>query len=186
MKPYNLENIIYNPVGLDAEIERLCAVLEELDWLEVAYRRAWLLPTLGERKTKNEWKVLSGTDYLTLTKDTDLRSFSLVSVTSGESYEKDMVWHMDATKKSRDIGIVFIVDLQRIAPQKGYIYTEELKLEIIEKLKTVEGLEIENYHDNDYREIFKGLQVDGTGFEWVLYPWAAMRFNGVLTYNAGC
>ncbi len=85
-------------------------------------------------------------------------------------------------------GLVFWFDILSIYPEKTALETEAIKEQVLELLTEKIHLSsgsytIERISDNA-NEVFKGFAQPGYDEKYLLYPYAAIRFSGILTFTS--
>lgn len=182
-----IQNPILNPKGIDRVISDIVTKLSNISWLTKVYQRAWVLRENMTDAQKFVAKIyLQNGDYFEpIPQDNEL-GVCFTMVTSEEGYGTDPNTDESEPLKSRNISLLFSVNLKEIDNTKDYVFTEELKEEAEVWLDKVEGLTINSYIDEDYRQVFSGLNI--SDFQLMQYPYAAFRFNCTVEYggNRNC
>ena len=181
MSLYTYPNENTQPVGLDAKIRDINTELSALGWLTHQFERVWRTPETAERRVKTKFKTLSGDDFMTIAKNDDVSAFSFFVAEGPESV-------IDNAQKAyeREVGLIMILNLPNVLINANYIATEEIKLQVQEILINIPFAEYIRYHDNDPRRVFSGIDLENTGYELTVWPYAALRFDLKLTYGAYC
>lgn len=170
------------PKGIDKVIANINLKLSDLTWLTKTYQRAWVLKDSTEAQKFVAKIYLQGGEYLEPIPQDNEMGISVVMVTSAETnLLNDPTTDSYESEKRRDIAIIFGVNLKEIDPSKDYVFTEDLKEEVELQLEKVERLQINSYVDEDYRQVFAGLNI--TDFNILQYPYAAFRFNCTVFYG---
>ncbi|MBL7738716.1 MAG: hypothetical protein JNK14_05815 [Chitinophagaceae bacterium] len=190
---YNNPSIlsISAPTGLDNAIESIRASLATISWLTKSFGRAWEFKEMRDDKTLTIPKVFQGTntfktgEYLNVLPNDYLQAQSFICCTGPEKW--DTFNRFDGSMKSREIAIIFWVNLKLIDDTKNYIFTEELKADVETILSQHSSvMSIDEYYDEIAEDIFKGWSVDDVKNQYLMYPYAGMRFNLIISYPEVC
>lgn len=177
---------IINPKGIDKVIESICSKLSAVTWLSNIFRRAWTISNAnGGSNSFTPMAYLSNMQYYNLLPNDNFTALSFVTVNGIERYssEEEVNSHNYEPTKERNISVIFWCDLSKINSTKDYIFTEELKSEIEPLLSDVNGLVINSYIDEDYRQIFSGFDISEVDSKFFSYPYAIFKFNCTVTYG---
>ncbi len=177
---YHEANEIYLPTGIDKRFDEINKELEVIDWLTVRHGRAWRVSESSTKQNKQKFKLLTDGDFLTLAKDDDVSAFSFWVADDFET-----VIENGQGGYEREVGLVVVANLPRIG-KKDYIYTEELKQEVMSVLTTIPFCDVTRYYDNDTKRVFGGVNLENTGFELTVFPFATLRFNIKIKYGNYC
>jgi hypothetical protein len=173
---------ISSPKGIDKVIANINLQLGDLTWLTKTYQRAWVLKdsTVAQKFVAKIY--LQNGEYIEPIPQDNEMGISVVMVTSPETnlINEPNTDTFEAEKR-RDIAIIFGVNLKEIDPSKDYVFTEELKEGVELQLEKVDRLQVNSYVDEDYRQVFAGLNI--TEFNILQYPYAAFRFNCTVFYG---
>lgn len=181
MSRYAYPNENASPVGLDAKIKAINEALLGLPWLTTQYERVWRVPETADKRIKTKFKLLSGDDFMTIAKDDEINAFSFFVAEGPET-------PIDNGQKAyeREVGLIMVLNLPNVLDGVSYIATEEIKLQVQDILLNIDFAEYLRYHDNDPRRVFSGIDLENTGYELAVWPYAALRFDLKLTYGAYC
>lgn len=187
---YNNPSILSIPAprGLDLVIESIRTVLDTyLLWLDKSYGRAWEFKEKGvEDKVSKIPKAYMGEgEYLPVLPNDFLVAQSFIAAKGPEQWEQFN--RIEGSIKKRDLAIIFWVNLKQIDPTKDYIFTEELKAEIEDLLKRHPSvLSLNNYYDEIAEDVFQGYDIDDVDTQYLMYPYAGMRFDLTIIYDEAC
>jgi hypothetical protein len=180
-----IQQPILNPVGIDRVIEDICVALGEIHWHKNIFRRAFRIYEVSGKKSTTKAKAyLKNSEYYDVLANDNFKSLSFITVDTPETILDDVVsseWNNDRT---RDLSVVFWVQLDKIYCL-DYVYTEVLKREIEKALATVDSLTIKKYYDEDYRQVFKGFDIDQKDLQLMTFPYAGFRFECTAEYGGG-
>ena len=118
-------------------------------------------------------------EYLTVLPNDKFKGMSFIMATSQETFVgDDYTTDTFQQERTRQAALIFWVNLKAIDPTKDYPFTEELKEEVEIQLADLDNLSIVSYIDENYREVFNGLNMGQNNY--LMYPYAAFRFNLIL------
>lgn len=187
MSYHNQQQVaILNPKGIDRVIEAICTKLDTISWLSNIFRRAWLINNSNTGSNNFTPMVyLQNMEYYNVLPNDNFTALAFVVVNGQERYinQNEVISHNFEPEKERSISVIFWVNLNKINPAKDYIFTEELKAQIEPLLADVDGLTIESYIDEDYRQIFSGYDISETENKFFAYPYACFKFNCIVSYG---
>jgi hypothetical protein len=173
---------ISSPKGIDKVIANINLQLSGISWLTKTYQRAWVLKDSTEAQKFVAKIYLQNGEYIEPIPQDNEMGISMIMVTSPETHLIDEPnTNTFEAEKNRDIAIIFGINLKEIDPSKDYVFTEELKEEVELQLEKVDRLQVNSYVDEDYRQVFAGLNI--TEFNILQYPYAAFRFNCTVFYG---
>lgn len=195
-----MEYAIANPVGLDKAIKGMAVALEALPWLEKSFGRAFVHVERNEKEEAIETpKVYKAKgEYENVFPNDKYRAFSFWTATSPEVFpdDKDRFAAYPNAAVQRDVAVIFWVNLKKIDPTKDYVFTEELKADVkAVLLRSPYVLTINEYQDEDVQKVYEGFDLDKSARykkagkesgQWLMYPYAGMRFDLTITYNGSC
>lgn len=179
------------PTGFDYAIESIRSALSAISWLTKSFGRAWQFKEHSGDKILTIPKVFQGQtddkhgEYLNVLPNDNLNAQSFIFATSPEKW--DQFNRFEGSMKSRDIAIVFWVNMKEIDETKNYIFTDDLKADVEYILKSHPNvLSLERYYDEKASEIFSGWSIDEVNTQYLMYPYAGMRFELTLSYPENC
>ena len=181
-----IQRAIIDPQGIDKVIEDICLSLSNITWLSNIYRRAWMINnSVGGNGSFTPMVYLQEMSYYNVLPNDNFSALSFVTITSPERRvnQTDVNTASWEAQKERDLAIVIWCNLERVDNSKDYPFVEELKTIIEPLLENVEGLTINSYVDEDYRQIFSGYDISETDNKFFAYPYAAFRFNCTAGYG---
>lgn len=179
--------------GFDAAIESIRAALAAITWLDKSFGRAWefkeTLPTDGKNITVP--KVFIGQtngkegEYHNVLPNDFLKSQSFIRARGSEEWTEFN--RNGGSMKSRPVSVILWVNLKEIDVSKNYIFTEELKSDVEEILRSNPyTLSMDNYFDERVQDIFDGYDIVDETTQYLMYPYAGMRFDLTLTFPEPC
>lgn len=197
---YAAPNIVLltNPVGIDAVVQGIQQNLYAgLPWLTHSFGRAYELKDVEmTRKVKSDRipKVFIGVDefgngeYLDVRPNDFLQAYSFIAVRGPEARIEYNQFGTDILQ--RNLSIIFWFNLERINPDKKYIFTEELKIEAEKVLKKCSYVtNISEMIDERVEDVFDAFELrtvwyaeDDDKQQYLMYPYAGFRFNLEVTY----
>ncbi len=179
-----------NAQGLNLAIKNIASKLEELSWLETIYGRAYDVKT--DKNKTLPYFYLNGGDYEnTLPNDKYLsqcffraKGNEVINFdTNKESRRKER------TKFERNLSVIFWINLEKLEylGNVDYIYTENLKVEVIKVLKKcIDVTKITNYYDEDSKKVFEGYDLDDVNKKFLMYPFDGFRIDFTVNYYEEC
>lgn len=176
------------PTGIDTVIESIRTVLgDNLLWLDKSFGRAWPMKTkdVDGKVLRVPKTYLGEKEYHNVLPNDFLVAQSFIAVDGPEEWEQFN--RFEGSIKQRKLAIIFWVNLKEINPSKDYIFTEELKAEIESILKVHPAvLSLDSYTDEKAADIFEGYDISDDTSEYLMYPYAGMRFGLTVSYNEEC
>lgn len=194
-----MQNPITNPVGLDAAIQATALKLEAgLDWL-TAFGRAFVFAerTPDGRAINTPKVYASNGEYVNVFPNDNYAGFCFFYPMQAEEYEyAGPAFGTFGSTKRRTVALIFWLNLKRIDSAKDYVYTEVLKREIEKLLQRCPAVErINSYEDENVDKIYAEFELDEnarfraagtTVTQWLMYPYAGMRFELQMAYKDNC
>ncbi len=173
-------DIVYipQPVNLDRHIQTIQKKLEGLTWLEKSFGRAFRVPDFkhGHKTPVFYPGRFTGKDYQPLHKNDKLKSYSFIVAEDNANYRFDEII-------LQGVSIIFWLDLQKIDSTKEYIYTEELRKDVLKILKRTPVELTYNRYFSDAKNVFHGFD---TYQKDIMYPYACMKFDVTISYTEEC
>lgn len=188
--------IIANPVMLDKVIGEIqTGLAENLSWLDAAFGRAQRLAKNinGKRViTPNVycggWNGHGPNDYIEVSPDSKIGNFSFFEVEDPQT--------IDAGPWAREIkapfGLIFWFDLTRVYGAADNRNTERLKAKILHLLNGRAGWHLTggriliNRIYERAENIYKGYTLSEVDNQYLMHPFAGMRFDGLLEFEELC
>jgi len=175
------------PIGVERAIEDMRGMLEvNLPWLSFAFGRAFIFNEDGKKIPK---AYAGFGEYINvLPNDTLFRPVTAASLffqlRSTETYE-NFLYDYGSTKQAT-IGIIFWGNLKLIDPEKGYIFTEDLKNDVEQIIKRNPFVkEIEEWVDERSEDVFDRYDISEDN-QYLMYPYTGFRVNVIVNYNEAC
>ena len=189
-----------SPVGLDAAIQRTAIKLEtDLLWLTHSYGRAFLF---NERQmdgsSRRMPKVYSTKgEYVNVFPNDKIQAFSFFWPVSEEQPAEEITgFHNLPVSKERTVALIFFINLKSVNPAKDYVFTEEIKQDIERVLRKCPDVQaIQSYVDEDIEKVYSGFDLDENAryknagnkvTQWLMYPYAGLRFELKMGYRDDC
>ena len=192
-----------NPVLLDRVLQELRqTLLERLPWLDFAFGRAYkIVHSLDDGGKFIEPGVYNGNgEYLSMLPNDNLGNFCWFDIYDPQDLQVLVTGQPRMTFTG---AVVFWYDLRDIADDQDFLYTEEVKNQIITVLssagifQTGGSLRIytayENF-DNIYKGytltkvyneyLYKGEDIQAYDKQYFMYPYAGLRVEFQLTVDA--
>lgn len=170
--------------GLDQVITKLQTALGGLSWLQKSFGRAYLMAEKTEAGAQVRYpKVYIGSkEYFNVMPNDRLSAFS---------------WHIGLRDETLDItnplqsasfiqkrlASIFFLKLDRIDPSKDYIFTEELKEQILQIYQAVPGVLVQNIWMESVQEVYTGFNIREISEDLFYYPFQGIRIESIATYR---
>ena len=178
---------ISNPVLLDKEIQRMQLKLAtDISWLQYSFGRAYRQKKMNDTTEVEFPEVYQGKDfdYLNVMPHDYWDAISFWYPTSAERIMKNT-----KHEYSRSVALIMFIDLKKISVLKSYVFTEELKVEVMASLEGVGGLmynsEVNGYTDVP-NDVYAEFSTDYIKPEYYNKRFAFMRFDITLNYPRVC
>jgi hypothetical protein len=182
-------------IGLDSPIEDIRVAIASLSWISKSFGRAWEFKEKGlvSGKTIKVPKVYeSNGEYINaLPNDnifsTGVAASSFIAVREAEKYSSYQP--RTGSMKQTRLSVIIWGNLKLIDATKDYIFTEELKKQIEDKIKVLACVgEIVEWVDERTEEVFRGYDVSSGDFDtqYLMYPYAGIRVDVIVNYPESC
>ncbi len=173
--------------GLDLKIDGINTQLRQLPWLSLAHNRAWNLPESREEGLYRQPRIYSGDrDYWNVMPNDDQDAFSfMVGIGPAQPVSDDPQPLITPIRWTKRLDLIFFLDLSKIDDTQTYIYTEELNVEILDVLKNVNGLLVNNIWMEDIRDVYEGFDLSEITLQHLYYPFAGIRYELEVSYYLG-
>lgn len=179
---------IKDPALFDCVVVALQKVLaDNLNWLDHSFGRAErLIKAIRGHNYYTPNIYISGNEYLDLTPDSGLGNYSFFVFEDPESYDwGDRIQGRWKTKFS----IVFWFDLRTVSNDASYRNINQIKADIINILRNSvidEGWITINQVYEKAENIFDGYTLEEVDNQFLMHPYAGLRFEGEMTINQPC
>lgn len=169
-----MKHVRTNPVGIDTEIERIARKLyDKLCWKNFdSYGRVDL--HTKEAKVVPMYYIEEAQDYKEVLTDDKLSGHFFFVENENTTYGKQLL--------RTDVDIYFMLDLQKLKPEIPHRADEEVRMEILEVVKTNRF-----FIDNEFT-VQKGINVL-SNFEHDLVdlqPYHFLKVSGKISYKFKC
>ena len=188
--------IIDNPVMLDfviGEIQKGLAA--QISWLDVAFGRSQRLSKMMNGKriiTPNVycggWNGHGPNDYIEVSPDSKIGNFSFFEIEDPQTIDPGP-W---AREIKTPFGLIVWFDLTRVYKSATNRNTEKLKADILHCLNgragwhLTDGRVIVNRIYERPENIYRGYTLSEIDNQFLMHPYAGVRFDGILEYNELC
>ena len=181
--------IIVNPEGVDICIQNIQQSLKAgLPWLKHSFGRAY---EFKEKDSSDKIvkipKCYDGkSDYIDVRPNDKLQSMSFIVCTGPEQTVKYDPFSINYY--SRDIAVIFWIDLRKAYNHVNGIYTEKLKNEVHQLLKyeCFNVNSVNSYTDERIEDVYKGFSINDVKTQFMMYPYASFRFDLTIGYTQPC
>lgn len=175
-----------NPIGLDAEIQRLQLRLKErLTWLQVSYGKAYRhSEKRGGRQVYLPKVYDGGGEYRDVLPNDNVaaQSFFLPKDPATNPEREPMI---GTVPLAQSVDFIFWGNLQRIDPTKSYRYDPELLRDVVKVLNEA-GVLVQRIYGAP-EEVFRGFTVELIKDSVLQHPYAGFRIQlEVSTANLLC
>ena len=186
--------IITNPELIDRVIGDIQKGLaDKLPWLDYAFGKAQRLVKIINNKRYYTPNVYAGKkpsgeyNYLGVSPDAKIGNFSFFQIDDPQimDWEPNIRGKIDAP-----FGLIFWFDMRKVRPGDESRNTEAVKAEILKVLNggiwVKSGRIVINKIYEQAENIYKGYTLDEVDNQFLMHPYAGMRFDGILTINESC
>jgi hypothetical protein len=177
------------PALLDVVIGQIQDLLKlKLPWLNYSFGRSQKLATTKERKNYFYPGVhIGGGEYISVFPDQSLGNFSFFAIDDPQVVE--FAPNSFNTIKAK-YALIFWFNLDNIFAGSEDRNTEEIKAQILKVLTrdlrlTVGRLNIESINEKA-ENIYKGFNLSEINSQFLMQPFAGMRFEGEILIMEGC
>lgn len=188
--------IIPNAVMLDrvmAEIQD--GLIENLSWLDVAFGRSQRLAKMVEGKRYiypsvycGGWNGHGYNDYIEVSPDSKIGNFSFFEIDDPQTLDGE-VWASDIFAP---YSLIVWCDLRKVYNQNDNRNTEKIKADILKILHGRANFHLTNGRISVSRiyeraeNVYRGYTLDETINQFLMHPYYAFRFEGVLEVPELC
>jgi hypothetical protein len=179
-------SVVPNPINLDAEILKLQNALSSLPWLEKIFGRARKAISNGSRKnlTFPECYEARG-EYVNVLPNDHLKAYSFFTVEEDKGEFLEYQAFQKGNKQKVGINIIFWWNLKKVDPAKDYIFTEELKAQILDALRNESNLVLQEFFE-DPDDVFAGFTLEKPFDQTFKFPFGGLRLKGDLFFTENC
>lgn len=173
--------------GLDKKISEINEKLSEIVWLSLAHNRAWNLPEIRDDGLFRQPRIYSGSkEYWNIMPNDDQNAFSfMIGIGPALPVGDDLQPLTTPIRWSKRLDLIFFLDLSKIDSSKEYVYTEELNEDVLNALKTVNGVLIQQIWMEDIRDVYEGFDLKEIELQHLYYPFAGIRYQLEVSYDLG-
>lgn len=192
MHPKNPVSIteIPNAVGIDGVIQKITDLLKGVTWIQHVYGRAWTHVTgLGDKPKSLPFAYAGGGEYFGVLENDFLTSQVFIKIEGPEKYPEGDVGRRNArTEANRQLSIIVWANLAKTVFEysSDYPYTENLKADLMEKLRRLSCLKSFDEYTDEPLEVFRGYDVSKVDLRYLKYPYAAMKLTFTAKYYSPC
>ena len=188
--------VIPNAVMLDAVIGEIQqGLVNNLSWLDAAFGRSQLLTKMVEDRriiTPNVycggWKGHGPNDYIEVTPDSKIGNFSFFEIEDPQT----IIGETWAREIKTPFGLIVWMNLTRVYNTPVNRNTEKIKAEILHILNgrgnwhLSHGRIMVNKIYERAENIYRGYTLTEIDNQYLMHPYAGMRFEGILQYDELC
>lgn len=178
---------IPNPKGIDVAIADIQLKLSAVTYLEKIFGRAFIMKEMVNGKECTVPKVYNGKkEYYTALPNDSLSAYVFFVATGPDEY--DEFERNQSNIIERKVSLIFWCNLKKINPSKDYIFTEEIKADLMKQLSFSSSVKsVDSIIDEEFAEIFSEVKLYDKYYEGknqpITYPFAGLRINMTLSYR---
>ena len=179
-----------NAQGLNLTIKNIASKLEELSWLDTIYGRAYDIKSDKNKVTPLFY--LNKEEYINVLPNDTVLSQCFFRAKGSEVINFDTnkeSRRKERTKFERNLSLIFWFNLEKLeySGNVDYIYTENLKVEVIKVLKKcMDVSKITAYYDEDSKKVFEGYDLEDVTRKFLMYPFDGFRIDFTVNYFEEC
>lgn len=170
--------------GLDTVVENIQKQLSTIEWITAPLNRAWNLPeSRGEGLSRNPRIYSGGKEHFNsmFNDEQTATSFCIgvgaaIPSESLEAFQVPILWN-------KRLDLIIHGNLKKIDAAKDYIFTEELIEEVLNVLKTVQGVSYGAIWSDDIQDVFQGFDLAEIERDFLYFPHFGIRFELNVTYR---
>lgn len=176
-----------NPKLLDAVIGGIQPqLLAKIPWLDYSFGKAQrIVKVVNGRRRFIPSVYQSKNEYFEVTPDQNIGNFCFWWVEDPQNFGPE-VWPV---RMEVNFSLIFWFNLAKVWRSKDNRDVETLKLQILQVLKAVQvkegGLNITRVYEQA-ENVYRGFTLDEAENQFLIHPFAGLRFNGVLTVDSVC
>lgn len=180
--------ILANPSqsGLDSVIRKLQISLNTLPWLEKSFGRAYLMQEKRDQVVRYPKVYIGKNEYFNVMPNDRLSSFSWHIGLREEKPQGAITPLIQYNLFQKNFASIFFLNLKRIDKDKDYIYTEELKEQILAIYQTVPGVVVQNIWIESVQDVYNGFNLREISEDLFYYPFQGIRIECQATYRIRC
>lgn len=181
---------IENPIGLDLAISKIQSDLaNQISYLNYIFGRAFIHKS---SKGKSNYTIprayIGKNEYRDLMPNDNLKTYCFF-ISDGPASPVDYL-NNKSNIYTRDVSLIFWGSLKSINANKDYIFTEEIKSDLLRVLTYNSAVaEIIEADDDEFEKIFKEFKTTDKYYEsntqFLMFPWHGIRIKMSITYSDG-
>jgi len=177
---------IPNPTGIDVIIQKIQTELATLSWLEYSFGKAYIKKEERNNTVYTIPKVWIGNNEFQSVEPNDtVKAFSFI-----ENFETEFISGWETRRYDRisrtDLNIVVFANLERIDNTRDYIFTEELKEDVVKILTNVPEVESLNSINKGLDEAYTRWSIESINPTYYAEKYAAFRIDISAIINSAC
>ena len=178
-----------NPILLDRAIQSIQQqLLRRLKWLNEAFGRAYKITERpNDEKVTYPAVYVGESEYMSVLPNDTIGNFCWFDI-----YDPQRVVNISPKHNQLEVNgaLIFWYDLTTIYDNATYLYTEEVKDEILKVLTAnilpnIGKIEINEIYER-FENIYKGYPTETVGKQYFLYPYAGIRIEFTLILKELC
>lgn len=205
MSNYKTPNVITipNPTGLDLALKQIQDKLIYITWLQYAFGRAWVMNDFEGNGTRRvttadgvKPKIFVGAlgnkkdgNYIDALPNDNWESYSFFVAEGPETVsngpENGGWFYSGRNTFLRPMSLIVWLRLNKVDNTKDYIFLEETKQDVYDKLKLIPKLQVTGYTD-ETAEVWQGFDWTNNENKNLRYPNMGFRIFFNLSYSEPC
>ena len=175
------QHIIDDAELLDAKLKEIQQKMDELDWLEKSFSRAFKGMN-DDGLNYPEVYQGKGKDYCNVSPNDKYKSFSFIYVGQPQTMDGIQKHFFNMTA---EISVIFFFNLNKIDPDIQYRFTELLKADVLAKLDEVAKLTVNQVFD-EVLECYSEFSPETVKKEYLQKHFGALKFECTVRYSNDC
>jgi hypothetical protein len=175
------------PVFMDEVVVQIQDILKaNLPWLDYSFGRSQKLVTKKDKKDYFYPGIHLGDEkYINVFPDQSLGNFSFMAFEDPEDIDVKLKPYIKVTK---NFSLIFWFNIDKIFEDQKDRNLETVKLQILTVLNTKmflnKGRISMSTIQEDAKNIYKGYSINELASQFLMHPYAGLRFDGVMTYTS--
>lgn len=177
--------VIPSPIGLDKAIAYLQGRIATLPWITKSFGRARDIPSnVGGKKVVEPMVYQGGGEYYSALPNDSLVAYSFFRVTGERKFNEYTAGGNEGSYLMTDpVDLIVWGNLKAIDSTKDYVFTEELIKNVLDILSADPNVVVTGIVDEDVSDIFRGIPMNDTKRDLLMYPYMAFRVSLNLSYT---
>jgi len=178
--------IISNPVGIDFVIQEIQNGLSTISWLEYSFGKAYEKKEVRDNVVYDLPKVWIGNNEFQSVEPNDtVKSFSFI-----ENFETEFISDWETRRydhiSTTSLSIVVFANLERIDNTRDYIFTEELKEDVLNVLRNVQYISSVDTINKGLDQAYSRWSIETIKPVYYADKYSAFRIDVTAIINSAC